>query len=125
MLYARGSLGYAAAHVMGRARLLATRRQMGRKAFNEFIGLPEGDSGWLVSTQVVINNSTDGLGNPLSKFYTARELRELFGKFSTIRLQKHYVPRHKIPVIGARLPRSVAAWMGRHMGSYFYIEAIK
>lgn len=124
MLYARGSLGYAAAHVLGRARLLATRRRMGPAAFNEFIGLPREHRGWL-PTQVVVNNSTDGLGNPLSKFYTATELRELFGRFSSVRLQKHYVPRHKIPLVGPRLPRPIALWLGRRMGSYFYIEAVK
>ena len=124
MLYARESLGYLSSHVLGRARLLRLRRQMGREAFNAFIGLPAGYRGWM-STQTVINNSTDGVGNPLSKFYTAGELRALFGRFSSVALEKHYVPRHKIPLIGARLPQPVAMWLGRLAGSYWYIKAVK
>jgi ubiquinone/menaquinone biosynthesis C-methylase UbiE len=124
MLYARESLGYAASHVLGRARLLRLRRQMGREKFNAFIGLPADYRGWMPK-QTVINNSTDGLGNPLSKFYTAGELREIFGRFSRVELQKHYVPRHKIPVIGPRLPRAVALWLGRVAGSFWYIKAVK
>jgi SAM-dependent methyltransferase len=124
MLYARGSLGYASSHVLGRARLLRLRRQMGREKFNAFIGLPADYRGWM-PTQTVIDNSTDGLGNPLSKFYTARELRVLFGRFSRVDLEKHYVPRHKIPIIGPRLPRGVALWLGRLAGSFFYIKAVK
>ncbi len=124
MLYARESLGYAASHVLGRARLLALRRKMGRTAFNAFIGLPADYRGWMPK-QAVINNSTDGLGNPLSKFYTAGELRQIFSRFSHVELQKHYVPRHKIPVIGPRLPRGVALWLGRLAGSFWYIKAVK
>jgi ubiquinone/menaquinone biosynthesis C-methylase UbiE len=124
MLYARESLGYVAAHVLGRARLELLRRKMGRAAFNEFVGLPADHRGWL-PTQIAVNNSTDGLGNPLSRFYTAKELRAMFGRFSSVALEKHYVPRHKVPVIGPRLPRSVAAWLGRTAGSYWYIKAVK
>jgi ubiquinone/menaquinone biosynthesis C-methylase UbiE len=124
MLYARESLGYASSHILGRARLLRLRRKMGREAFNAFIGLPTDYRGWMPK-QTVINNSTDGVGNPLSKFYTAGELRTLFGRFSSVSLEKHYVPRHKIPIIGSRLPRAVAMWLGRLAGSYWYVKAVK
>ncbi|HVH55270.1 MAG TPA: class I SAM-dependent methyltransferase [Vicinamibacterales bacterium] len=124
MLYARESLGYAAAHVLGRARLAALRRRMGRGKFNEFVGLPADHRGW-IPTQIAVNNSTDGLGNPLSRFYTAGELHAMFGRFSRVTLAKHYFPRHKLPVIGPRLPRRAAAWLGRTAGSYWYIKAVK
>ena len=124
MLYARESLGYVAAHVLGRARLTTLRRRMGRVAFNEFVGLPAEHHGWL-PTQIAVNNSTDGLGNPLSRFYTAGELRTMFRQFSSVTLEKHYFPRHKLPVIGPRLPRGVAAWLGRTAGSFWYIKAVK
>jgi ubiquinone/menaquinone biosynthesis C-methylase UbiE len=124
MLYARESLGYLAAHVLGRARLQRLRRKMGAAAFNEFVGLPPEHRGWL-PTQIAVNNSTDGLGNPLSKFYTARELRTLFARFASVSLEKHYFPRHKVPFIGPRLPRRVAAWLGRTAGSFWYVKAIK
>jgi SAM-dependent methyltransferase len=124
MLYARESFNYLAAHVLGRARLELLRRKMGRDAFNAFIGLPADHRGWL-STPVVLNNSTDGVGNPLSKFYSAPELRTLFGRFSQVGLEKHYFPRSKVPMIGPRLPRSVAAWLGKTVGTFWYIKAIK
>lgn len=124
MLYARESLGYVAAHFLGRARLEHLRLKMGRVAFNQFVGLPADHRGWL-PTQIAVNNSTDGLGNPLSKFYTASELRTLFGRFGSVALEKHYFPRHKFPIIGPRLPRGVAAWLGRTAGSFWYIKAVK
>ena len=124
MLYARESLGYVAAHFLGRARLEHLRWKMGRAAFNQFVGLPADHRGWL-PTQIAVNNSTDGLGNPLSKFYTASELRTLFGRFGSVALEKHYFPRHKFPIIGPRLPRGVAAWLGRTAGSFWYIKAVK
>ena len=124
MLYARESLGYVAAHLLGRARLAVLRRKMGRTAFKEFVGLPADHRGWL-PTQIAVNNSTDGLGNPLSRFYTAKELRAMFGRFSSVTLEKHYFPRHKVPVIGPRLPRGVAAWLGKTAGSFWYIKAVK
>ena len=95
-----------------------------RVAFNQFVGLPADHRGWL-PTQIAVNNSTDGLGNPLSKFYTASELRTLFGRFGSVALEKHYFPRHKFPIIGPRLPRGVAAWLGRTAGSFWYIKAVK
>jgi SAM-dependent methyltransferase len=124
MLYARESAGYLAAHIIGRARLELLRRRMGRAAFNEFVGLPADHRGWL-PTQTAVNNSTDGLGNPLSRFYTAAELRTMFGRFSSVTLAKHYFPRHKLPVLGPRLPAGVAAWLGRAAGSYWYVKAVK
>jgi ubiquinone/menaquinone biosynthesis C-methylase UbiE len=124
MLYARESLGYLAAHILGRARLELLRRRMGRQAFNEFVGLPADHRGWL-PTQIAVNNSTDGLGNPLSRFYTADELRTMFRRFSSVTLEKQYFPRHKFPVIGPRLPRVAAVWLGKTAGSFWYIKAIK
>jgi SAM-dependent methyltransferase len=125
MLYARHSLSYwVGAQTLGRLRLLRARRRMGREAFNRFVGLPVDRRGWLPDW-VVVNNSTDGLGNPLSKVYTARQLRQMFSMFRDVTLEKHFLPRHKIPVIGPRLPRAVAYWLGRWMGMYWYVKAAK
>lgn len=69
MLYARDSLVYWAVQTAGRLRLELVRHRMGREAFNSFVGLPPRHRGWLPN-DVVINNSTDGIGNPPSKLYT-------------------------------------------------------
>jgi SAM-dependent methyltransferase len=124
MLYARESAGYVAGHVIGRARLELLRRKMGREAFNAFVGLPAGHRGWLPG-DVVGNNSTDGVGNPLSKFYTAGELRALFSRYASVTLAKRYFPRHKVPLVGPYLPRAVNAFLGRTMGSFWYVKAVK
>lgn len=125
MLYARESFNIlVGARTIGRLRLEWARLRMGRESFNRFVGLPPEHRGWLPDW-VVINNSTDGLGNPLSKSYTARRLRQMFSSFRDIHLEKHYFPRRKIPLIGPCLPRFVAAWLGRTMGSFWYLKAVK
>lgn len=125
MLYARGSFGYVVgAQTFGRLRLEWARLHMGRESFKRFVGLPPGHRGWLPDW-VVINNSTDGLGNPLSKLYTRNQLQQMFSAFRNIRLEKHYFPRRKIPVIGPHLPRFLTYWLGRTMGSFWYIKAVK
>jgi len=125
MLYARESFSYiVGAQTFGRLRLEWARLRMGRASFNHSVNLPPEHRGWLPDW-VVINNSTDGLGNPLSKLYTRSQLQRIFSAFRDVRLEKHYFPRRKIPVIGPRLPRFVAYWLGRMMGSFWYIKAVK
>jgi len=125
MLYARESFSYVVgAQTVGRVRLEWARWRMGRESFNRFVGLSPEHHGWLPNW-VVINNTTDGLGNPLSKLYTAGQLETMFSVFRDVHLEKHYFPRRKIPLVGPRLPRSVAYWLGRTMGSFWYIKAVK
>jgi SAM-dependent methyltransferase len=124
MLYARDSFGYVAFHVVGRLRLEWTRFRLGRQKFNALMGLPEGFRGWL-PTPVIVNNSTDGIGNPLSQVFTPAELRELFRQFREVTLAKRYFPRRKIPLVGPHLPPGLVQWLGRTMGSYWYVKAVK
>jgi SAM-dependent methyltransferase len=125
MLYARESLAYfAGVHVAGRARLERLRHRIGDAAFNRLVGLPPGHRGWL-PTWVVVNNSTDGVGNPLSRFYSRPELRWLFRAFADVHVEKHYFPRRKIPVVGPAVPRRAAYALGRAIGGYWYVKARK
>ena len=125
MLYARESFSYIiGAQTFGRLRLGWKRFNMGRESFNQSIGLPPGHRGWLPNW-VVINNSTDGFGNPLSKVYKADQLRQMFSSFREVRLEKHYFPRRKIPLLGRLMPRFFANWLGRSVGSWWYVKAIK
>ena len=123
--YARGSFGYiVCAQTIGRMCLDWTRLCIGRESFNNFVGLPPEHRGWLPDW-ILINNSTNGLGNPLSKLYTAYQLQGIFSAFRDIRLEKHYLPRRKIPVIGPVLPRFISYRLGRRMANYWYIKAVK
>lgn len=125
MLYARESFSYVAGvQTLGRLRLEWVRLRMGREAFNRFVGLPPQHQGWLPNW-LVINNSTDGLGNPLSKLYSSRQLRQMFSAFREVSLEKHYFPRRKVPLIGPYLPPALAYWLGRLVGSFWYIKAVK
>jgi SAM-dependent methyltransferase len=124
MLYARESALYLGAQVLGRLRLERERRRLGVESFNALVGLAPGYRGWLPDW-VVVNNSTDGVGNPLSRLYRRDELQRLFGAFRNVRLEKHYFPRRKLPVVGPRLPRGAALWLGRLAGGFWYVKAVK
>jgi SAM-dependent methyltransferase len=125
MLYARESAAfYIGVPILGRLRLHLARRRMGRDAFNRMAGLPPTHRGW-IPLQVVVNNSTDGVGNPHSKFLSAAEIRTMFQGFRRVDLEKRYFHRHKIPVIGPHLPRSVLSFLGRTVGGYWYAIAEK
>lgn len=124
MLYARSFTFLASAHVLGRIRLERTRRRMGHEAFNRFVGLPLEHAGWLPEW-VVINNSTDGVGNPHSKLYSAAQVRRAFSDFRSVRLEKHFFPRNKLPIIGSWMPARLAYLLGRVMGCFWIIKAIK
>lgn len=125
MLYARESFQYwVGTQTVGRLRLEAARLRMGRIAFNEFVGLPSDHRGWLPDW-LVVNNSTDGLGNPLSKLYTKRQLREMFSAYRQVSLQKHCFPLRKIPLLRNLMPRSIAYHLGRSVGSFWYVIAVK
>lgn len=124
MLYARESLGYWGGQTAGRIRLERARRRMGREAFNKFVGLPSQHRGW-IPEHVVLNNSTDGLGNPLSKMYTREEMKRLFSMYRRVNLQKQFIPRHKIPLIGNHFPIRIAYLLGRLFGSFWFVRASK
>ena len=123
MLYARTTF-WIGAQTLGRLRLRRLRQRLGREEFNRMMRLPREFEGWL-PTSLVISNSTDGVGNPLSQIYNRRELAQLFAPFKSIRLEKHYFPRRKLPWIGERLPRSFSYWLGRAFGAFWYIKADK
>jgi SAM-dependent methyltransferase len=125
MLYAAALFGYlGGAHSIGRLRLELTRLRMGPEAFNALVGLPADHRGWLPDW-VVINNSTDGLGNPLSRLFSRQQIQEMFQSFSEVHIERHYFPRRKLPLIGPLLPRRMAHWLGRTLGTFWYIKAVK
>jgi ubiquinone/menaquinone biosynthesis C-methylase UbiE len=125
MLYARESAAYwVGVPVLGRLRLMRARQRMGRDAFNRMVALPPEHRGW-IPFETVVNNSTDGVGNPLARFYSAAQIRTMFADFGGVRLEKHYFHRAKLPLIGRFLPQPVMAWLGRTVGGYWYVIATK
>jgi SAM-dependent methyltransferase len=125
MLYSRQSLHYwLGAMVVGRLRLASIRRRIGRHAFNKMVGLGADHHGRLPNN-VVVNNSTDGVGNPLSKMYTRTEIQELFSDFRQVNVSRHFIPTNKIPIVGRYLPRLLVSWLGKLMGTSYYVKAFK
>lgn len=124
MLYARGSLSYIAALTGGRIRLIKERRRLGHSDFNRLVGLPAGHRR-RIPKEVVINNSTDGVGNPVARFYSRRELAPLLGSLRILKVDRHYIPRRRIPVLRSVLPKQAWLWLGRLVGGYWYITAEK
>jgi len=125
MLYARESAAFRiGVPLIGRLRLHRERRRMGQVPFNRMVGLPESHRGW-IPRDVVVNNSTDGVGNPHSKFLSAAEIRQMFSRFRSVTLHKRYFHRNKLPLIGPYVPRFLLSFLGRTVGGYWYVKADK
>jgi ubiquinone/menaquinone biosynthesis C-methylase UbiE len=84
--------------------------------------------------QLLINRYTDGNdvgGNALTKFYSVREFKQLFGDFSNIAVQIHNHPStiehlpHRILPLGKLLPRSLKSWIAHTWGMNAMITAEK
>ncbi|MGQ9628956.1 MAG: class I SAM-dependent methyltransferase [bacterium] len=75
-----------------------------------------------LSRDELIARMTDGRGNPLSKCYTKREARKLFGKFSEVEFEVYNMGL--FPPLD-RFPRSLREFYGRTLGANLYIKARK
>ena len=83
-----------------------------------------GDGGrW--DAQELLNNNTDGPGNPLSKVVTRREARAAFRQFSEVRTRVHWLVKKNIPLLGRWIPAWVDYYLGRLVGWDLYVIASK
>ena len=80
-------------------------------------------SQWTV--QDLLNNNTDGPGNPLSKVFTRAEAKRMFSRFSTVETKVYWLVKKNIPFIGKYIPRPLDYTLGRLMGWALYIIAVK
>jgi ubiquinone/menaquinone biosynthesis C-methylase UbiE len=78
---------------------------------------------WMV--QDLLNNNTDGPGNPLSRVYSRRGAKKLFRRFHPVHTKVHWLVKKNIPVIGSHMPRSIDYLLGRVAGWALYIIAVK
>jgi ubiquinone/menaquinone biosynthesis C-methylase UbiE len=79
--------------------------------------------GWTL--QDLVNNNTDGPGNPLSKVYSRRTARRLFGRFKSVKTHVHWLVKKNIPIIGKHLPDVIDHAAGRLLGWDLHIVATK
>ena len=73
----------------------------------------------------LLNQSTDGAGNPLARVYSRREARELFRDFREVELRAYFLNKRFIPVIGNLLPRSIESMLASRWGWHLWIYATK
>src|SRR6185437_7441316 len=118
MLYHRGSYNYRVGiRVLRRAGAGLLKSDAGIKLINVLTGEPiddlheraalmRGSNGELSADQL-LNESTDGAGNPLARVYSRSEARELFRDFSKVELRAFFLNKRFIPIVGSLLPRSI------------------
>lgn len=72
-----------------------------------------------------LNNNTDGVGNPLSRVFTRKDVVRLFGRFSKVRTQVRFLHMEWFPLFGKLVPRSADQVLGRVFGWHLYVLAEK
>jgi SAM-dependent methyltransferase len=137
MLYHRGSYNYRVGiRVLRRAGAGLLKSEAGIKFVNVLTGEPVEDlrerAGTLRATMngnssadELLNQSTDGAGNPLARVYSRREARELFKDFSKVELRTYFLNKRFIPIVGNLLPRSIESALASRWGWHLWIYATK
>ena len=77
------------------------------------------------SAAELLNQSTDGAGNPLARVYSRGEARKLFKDFRQVELRAYFLNKRFIPVIGNLLPRSLESALAARWGWHLWIYAKK
>jgi ubiquinone/menaquinone biosynthesis C-methylase UbiE len=136
MLYHRGSYNYQIGiRVLRRAGAGLLKSENGIKLVHKLTGEPidslrehaaslrnaNGD----FSAAELLNQSTDGAGNPLAVVYSRRAARDLFKQFREVELRAYFLNKRFIPVVGNLLPRSVEAALASRWGWHLWIYATK
>ncbi len=136
MLYHRGSYNYRIGiRVLRRAGAGLLRSEGGIKIVNRLTGEPVEslrehatslrNANGQFSDAELLNQSTDGAGNPLARVYSRREARELFRNFRDVELRAYFLNKRFIPVLGNLLPRSIEAMLASRWGWHLWIYATK
>ena len=136
MLYHRGSYNYRIGiRVLRRAGAGLLKSESGIRLVHRLTGEPidslrehaaslrnaNGD----FSAAELLNQSTDGAGNPLARVYSRREARDLFKAFREVELRAYFLNKRFIPVVGNLLPRSIESALASRWGWHLWIYATK
>jgi ubiquinone/menaquinone biosynthesis C-methylase UbiE len=136
MLYHRGSYNYRVGiRVLRRAGAGLLRSEGGIKIVNRLTGEPVEslrehaaslrNAQGKFSGAELLNQSTDGAGNPLARVYSRREARELFRDFREVELRAYFLNKRFIPWVGNLLPRSIESMLASRWGWHLWIYATK
>ena len=136
MLYHRGSYNYRIGiRVLRRAGAGLLKSESGIKIVHRLTGEPV-DSlrehaaslrsvNGNFSAAELLNQSTDGAGNPLARVYSRSEARKLFRDFRQVELRAYFLNKRFIPLIGKLLPRSIESALASRWGWHLWIYATK
>jgi len=136
MLYHRGSYNYRIGiRVLRRAGAGLLKTDTGIKLINVLTGEPTEAlqeraalmraTNGVTSADHLLNESTDGAGNPLARVYSRREARQLFKDFSEVELRAYFLNKRFIPIVGNLLPRSIESALASRWGWHLWIYATK
>ena len=136
MLYHRGSYNYRVGiRVLRRAGAGLLKSESGIRIVNRLTGEPVEslrehaasmkNANGNVSAAELLNQSTDGAGNPLARVYSRREARELFKQFRKVELRAYFLNKRFLPLVGNLLPRSVESALASRWGWHLWIYATK
>jgi len=136
MLYHRGSYNYRVGiRLLRRAGAGLLKSDAGIKLINVLTGEPVdalqeraaimGSTNDEMSAEQLLNESTDGAGNPLARVYSRREARELFKDFAKVELCAYFLNKRFIPIIGNLLPRALESALASRWGWHLWIYATK
>src|ERR1043166_1235924 len=136
MLYHRGSYNYRVGiRVLRRAGAGLLKSEGGIRLVHRLTGEPidslrehaaslksaNGD----FSAAELLNQSTDGAGNPLARVYSRREARDLFKEFREVELRAYFLNKRFIPVVGKLLTRPIESALASRWGSHLRFYATK
>lgn len=81
---------------------------------------------YILDRELFLSNNTDGPSNPLSKVYSRKDIRDLFGPyFPDITTKVRYLNLRLYPM-GERFSKTaVASQLERSIGWHLYVEATK
>ncbi len=136
MLYHRGSYNYRVGiRVLRRAGAGLLKSDAGIKLINLSTGEPVDAlqeraammrvTNGGVSADQLLNESTDGAGNPLARVYSRREARQLFEDFSNVEVRAYFLNKRFIPIVGNLLPRAIESALASRWGWHLWIYATK
>lgn len=137
MLYHRGSYNYRVGiRILRRAGAGLLKSESGIKLIHRVTGEPvaslrehaalqRASRNGNLDADELLNQSTDGAGNPLARVYSRREARELFRDFREVELRAYFLNKRFIPIIGNLLPRSIESALASRWGWHLWIYATK
>jgi len=136
MLYHRGSYNYRVGiRVLRRAGAGLLRSEGGIKIVHRLTGEPIdslrehaaslSSANGNFSGAELLNQSTDGAGNPLARVYSRGEARKLFKDFREVELRAYFLNKRFIPLVGNLLPRSIESELASRWGWHLWIYATK